>query len=329
MTDLAYRIDLYDEQDLVSGADVLALWTGAAGLPEAEARRRLSEVLLVATTEDGGLAAVTTAYIARNEQLRLDMWHFRGFVAEAHRNSEVGWRVLTTGMDVLRERFVGGEDTRAPGFLVEIEHPGLRAAFTDPAGPRTGLVYVGDNARGHHVRVKYFPGARAPVDDAPAPPATGDGWAVELVRGRLDDGWSERLVGFWKAHGALDEAQARARLPQVTAVALDAAGEIAGTSSALPADVPAIGGRRFWVFRSFVLPAAAAAVDDLVAVTFDALEAEFEPGLGGPIGLCVPLSPEDAARRPDAVWERPPLVYAGYLDDGRQVRVGYFPGASL
>lgn len=326
---LAHQIDLFAQQDRVGEADVLGLWTGEAALSEPEARRRLSEVLLVATDDEGSLAAVSTAFVARNDQLRTDMWHFRGYVADAHRMSDVGWRLLTTGMDVLAERFVSGRDVRAPGFLVEVEHPGLRKAFTDPAGPRTGLVFIGENARGHHVRVKWFPGARVPgAAEPPAPPSPGE-WTVETLRGRLDDGWSDRLVRFWTANGALDEPQARARLPQVTAAALDPSGEIAGTSSAFASEVPLLGGRRLWVFRSFVLDAAAGAGPALVAATFDTLEAEFEPGLGAPIGLCVPLSADEAARRPEAVWERPRTVYAGYLADGRQVRVGYFAGASI
>ena len=312
----------------MSEDDIVALWIGEAGLSESEARRRLSEVLLVATEGDGRLAAVSTAYVAHNEQLRLDVWHYRGFVAESHRMTDVGWRLLTTGMDVLSERFTSGADVRAPGFLVEVEHPGLRAAFTDPSGPRSGLVFIGENARGHHVRVRWFPGARAPGGDG-APPSGSGEWTVETLHGRLDEDWSERLARFWTANGALDDAQARARLPQVTAAVLDPSGEIVGTSSAFPADVPLLGGRRLWVFRSFVLPAASAAGPELITATYDALEAEFDPGLGGPIGLCVPLGPAEAAQRPEAVWERPPMVYAGYLGDGRQVRVGWFPGASI
>ncbi len=34
-------------------------------------------------------------------------------------------------------------------------------------------------------------------------------------------------------------------------------------------------------------------------------------------------------QRPEAIWEDPEMVYAGYLPDGTQVRIGYFPGATV
>ena len=154
-------------------------------------------------------------------------------------------------------------------------------------------------------------------------------WSVERVRGRLDDRWSERLLGFWAANGALGEAEGRGRLPEVVCALTGPAGEIAGASSVYAADVPLVGGRRFWVFRSFVLPVAAGAVPGLIAATFAALEEEFDPAGGGPIGLCLLLGAAEAARRPEAEWTDPRMVHAGYLEDGRQVRIGYFTGAAI
>ena len=58
------------------------------GLSEEEARRRLSEVLLVATTDSGKLVVVSSAYIQHNPQLRMDLWYYRAFVARAVRGGE-------------------------------------------------------------------------------------------------------------------------------------------------------------------------------------------------------------------------------------------------
>jgi hypothetical protein len=137
------------------------------------------------------------------------------------------------------------------------------------------------------------------------------------------------VLRFWSEHGALGEEEARRRLPEVVCVLLDGAGEVAGVSSVFAAGVPLIGNRRFWVLRRFVAPAAAPAADLLIGAVYAALEAEFEPAAGGPLGVCVLLAPHEAARRPAAVWDDPPLLYAGYLDDGRQVRIGWFDGAKV
>ena len=313
-----YRISNFARQD---AADIVSLWTREAGLREEEARRRLDEVLLVATDADGALAGVCTAFLRPNAQLRMDFWHLRVFVARAHRRGEIARRLLREGFGALETR-------EAAGAVVEVENAGVRQTMTEAIWPATQFAFVGENARGAHVRVRYFPGALAPVVNTLAPlPAPDPHWTTELLRGRLDDAWSERVLRFWSANGALDETAGRERLPQVVCALLDAQGEIAGISSAFDAPVPLVGDRRFWIYRNFVLPHAAEAQPRLVAATFAALEAEFAPG--GPIGLCLLLAPDEAARRPEAVWEDPTLLYAGYLDDGRQVRVGYFADASV
>jgi len=64
------------------------------GLSEEEAHRRLSEVLLVATTDSGKLVVVSSAYVQHNPQLRMDLWYYRAFVGRAHRKSNAAatWR---------------------------------------------------------------------------------------------------------------------------------------------------------------------------------------------------------------------------------------------
>lgn len=309
---------------------LLDLWTRQAGLPPDEARERLVEVLLTATDATGAIAGVTSAYLARSAQLRMVLWHARVFVAAEHRRSDLALRLALAGRDLLRERFASGEDTRGPGLVFEIEHPGLRQRFTEGEWPRTRFAFIGENERGAHVRVHWFPGALAPgaasIAPLPEPPAD---WTTETLRGRLDERWADRLLRFWAAHGALGEEEGRRRLPEVVSVLLDGDGQVQGVSSVFAADVPLVGGRRFWVFRRFVAPAATDAADLLVGATFAALEEEFEPPAGGPIGLCLLLSPQEAARRPEAEWRDPRLLYAGYLEDGRQVRIGYFAGASI
>jgi hypothetical protein len=62
----------------------------------------------------------------------------------------------------------------------------------------------------------------------------------------------------------------------------------------------------------------------MFTAAFDVLESEFQPDRGGPIGVCVLLDEQQAARRPEAIWPKEDLIYAGYLQDGRQVRIRWF-----
>jgi hypothetical protein len=153
---------------------------------------------------------------------------------------------------------------------------------------------------------------------------------IEIVRGRMSDERADQLLRFWSSEGAVEGEEARRRLDEVVCVLLAGAGEIAGVNSVHPQDVPLIGGRRFWIYRSRLLPSASESAQEMIGTAFAALEEEFEPTMAGPIGLCVLVDDRaEMERRPEAVWPETELMFAGYLDDGRQVRIRYFEGVAI
>jgi hypothetical protein len=157
-----YRVVAFAEQDVVGPDDVISLWTSEAGLPEAEARRRVDEVLLVAIDDQGRIAGVTTRYLQRNEQLRMELWHVRVYAAAAHRKSSIATLLAVLGREHLEQRFVSGRDTRAAGLIYEVESELLKRIFPNAVWKPADVLYIGDNERGAHVRVHYFAGAQAP-----------------------------------------------------------------------------------------------------------------------------------------------------------------------
>lgn len=153
---------------------------------------------------------------------------------------------------------------------------------------------------------------------------------IEVVRGRLEPAVADQLVGFWSDQGALTEAAARQRLAEVVCVLRDEDGAIAGANSVFADRVDLIGGRRFWIYRSLIRPDAGNAGPAMIDAAFKALDEEFSATGEGPIGLCVLISdPEEMRSRPEAVWPGTSFIYAGYLDDGQQVRISYFEGATV
>lgn len=155
----------FDEQDAIGEDDVIDFWLREAEIPADVAEKRIGEVHLVAV--DGkGLLGVSSAYLDLDAQLRLPMWHYRAFVAAAHRRGAVALRLALTGRDDLRERFVSGEDTRAPGILYEVENEELKGA-ADAVWMPTDFTFIGENRYGDHVRVHWFPGATVPRPPAP------------------------------------------------------------------------------------------------------------------------------------------------------------------
>jgi hypothetical protein len=151
---------------------------------------------------------------------------------------------------------------------------------------------------------------------------------IEVVRGRLASGRAEAVLRFWSDRHALAEEEAKRRLPEVVCL-LRGGDEILGVSSVYATEVPLIDGRRFWIYRSLLDSAALDSAPAMVRSTFRALEDEFDAAPSSPLGVCLLLGPDERRRRPEAEWSDPRILYAGYLADGRQVRIGYFAGAII
>jgi hypothetical protein len=166
-SDERYRVTLFEEADGVDEGAVLEFWAAEQAMPAAAARERVGEVVAVALDE-GKLVGVSTAYLSRSPQLRTQMWHCRTFVGAAHRRSMLAVALLRQTRFHLESQFELGSDTRAPGIILEVENVDLKSARTeavwtaDWAGP-ISWTFIGENARGDHVRVYYFPGALAPL----------------------------------------------------------------------------------------------------------------------------------------------------------------------
>ena len=157
-----------------------------------------------------------------------------------------------------------------------------------------------------------------------------NGMTIDSVRGRLSDETAAEILAFWEERNALTGDAAQQRLREVVCVLRDPDGAIAGVNSVAAQEVPLIGNRVFWVYRSLLDAAAGESWIDMVRAAFEALTEKFDPEAGGPVGLCVLVADRDEMRRrPEAEWADPRLLYAGYMPDGRQVRIGYFPGARI
>jgi hypothetical protein len=158
-----YRLEPLAETDQVSTDDVLELWDRENAIAGTEANRRVHEVTLVALDRDGTLAGVSSAYLQRNQQLGMDLWYYRTYVAEEHRNSNIATQTLWANRDHLKRRFVDGEDRRAGGVIFELENEGLKSYFNRAIWMPAQFTFIGENERGDHVRVHWFPGASAPA----------------------------------------------------------------------------------------------------------------------------------------------------------------------
>ena len=157
-----YRIEPMGET--VTADDVLRFWAAEGAVPdEDEARRRVHEVKLVAIERDAGLAGISTLYLRRNPQLGMDLWHYRTFVGQAHRHSNLAAQLIFRNRALMDERYTSGEDTQAEGMIFELENPGMKQYFNKALWLPANFTFIGESEIGAHVRVHYFPGARVPL----------------------------------------------------------------------------------------------------------------------------------------------------------------------
>jgi len=106
--------------------------------------------------------------------------------------------------------------------------------------------------------------------------------------------------------------------------------EQVGSVLAEPMELPWLTGRRFCVLETAPAGLDAPERDRLLAAAFTQLDGAVPGGAEAPEGACVLIAdPAERARRPALRWDSPPFVHAGYLPDGRQVRIAYFSRSAL
>jgi hypothetical protein len=156
----------YSLEEYAGGAvadEVLDFWRRETKMPEHEANRRVHEVHLVARDPAGKLAGVSSAYLKRNSQLGLDLWHYRALVADEHRKANLGFLFVLRGRQLLEQAFADGTDRRGVGVVYEIENEGVKRRFNKGRWSLTGFTFIGERSNGSHVRLVYFPGAEIPL----------------------------------------------------------------------------------------------------------------------------------------------------------------------
>jgi hypothetical protein len=139
---------------------IRAFWAReGANVEGAEAIRRLHEVVVHAVTEDGQIAAVATVGNKILPRLGQPMYAFRCFVGSAWRNSTLPRSLMRHTHEVL-EPYARAQGFPCIGIVVELENERFAKTMRRAFWSDTKMSYIGTNAIGQDVRVRYFRGAR-------------------------------------------------------------------------------------------------------------------------------------------------------------------------
>lgn len=157
-----YSFERYADGGIDPG-EVADLWIREGALGEEKARERVGDVVICAVDRDDGVVGVSTAWLQDNGHLGMRMWNYRTFVARAHRQGDIAFLLLHVTRDELAERYASGADTRASGILMEVQNEVLKRTRNRGMWETSRFAFIGEDERGAHHRVFYFPGAEAPA----------------------------------------------------------------------------------------------------------------------------------------------------------------------
>lgn len=157
-----YRIELFAEQEAVSQEAVIDAWERDGVVDPGTASRRVHEVLFVGMDDHDELAAVSSAYLQRDVRLGMDFFYYRTYTVREHRMANLALVMGLRSLEHLETRYTEGIDRRASGVMYVIENPTLRTYTPAWWSVVIDLAFIGEDPQGNHLRVHYFPGARAP-----------------------------------------------------------------------------------------------------------------------------------------------------------------------
>ncbi|HET6545575.1 MAG TPA: hypothetical protein VFG55_02385 [Rhodanobacteraceae bacterium] len=155
--------------DPVDGAAIGEFWKRENAIADdAQAAKRLTEVVAHARTADGTVAAVCTAVAVTLPRFGQPMYYYRCFVGRAWRSTRLVFSMLRCAQSAL-EAYARERDFPCIGMLIELENARFGTTLRTPLWPNSGFVYVGRSGRGFDLRAYYFRGARL----KPTPAAKG------------------------------------------------------------------------------------------------------------------------------------------------------------
>ena len=150
--------------------EVVRFWLAVGAITDlATAKERSRQLLVVARDMAGQVAGVSTAVRMLVDQLGLECFYYRTFIApdarvRGLRSTRLGWRIFHESYRLLDERFAQGNDREVLGLYAEVENASIMRHRNEAVWKDDGMnfVFIGRTTGGQHKRVWYFSDARIP-----------------------------------------------------------------------------------------------------------------------------------------------------------------------
>lgn len=141
-------------------ARILRVWNDHGGPIGRAAQERLNQLVYAVRTDDGEVAGISTAFKVYVKQLRNHFYAIRLMLLPDFRMPGLTSKLLVSTRDFLESIHSGDNENPAIGIITLVENDRLKQKRNEAIWPASGMVYIGNSAEGHHIRVYYFKGAR-------------------------------------------------------------------------------------------------------------------------------------------------------------------------
>ncbi|MEM7107116.1 MAG: hypothetical protein AAF519_02735 [Bacteroidota bacterium] len=151
---------LWDQEKSLYHEKIIDFWKKLQALPaNTAAEDRLKEVVYVAVSQ-GEIIGVNTAIEAKVPHLSNGL--FMNYRILIHPKFRIPGLVDKMGVLTIQyfDQLYQTGAIRSLGVITLIENQWYKENRREAVWPSTGLTYVGDSAAGHHIRLRYFEGAK-------------------------------------------------------------------------------------------------------------------------------------------------------------------------
>lgn len=151
---------LWDQEKSQYKERIIDFWKELQALPtNVSARDRLTEVVYVALLE-GKVIGVNSAFEAKVAHLSNSPFiNYRILLHPEFRIPGLVDKMGVLAIQYFNELYQSGT-IQSVGVITLIENQWYKNNRREAVWPSTGFVYIGDSPAGHHIRLKYFDGAK-------------------------------------------------------------------------------------------------------------------------------------------------------------------------
>lgn len=142
--------------------EIAAFWERNEMLPpEADARERATQAVLIVRSPEGAIVGITTADFVQFKQLNNNLFYlFRMAILPKFRVPGIESKMIVDTRDILEAYAARPNVNRYIGMLTFAENPQVITNRNWAVWPASKMVYIGNDRKGRQIRVYYFKGAR-------------------------------------------------------------------------------------------------------------------------------------------------------------------------